>query len=271
MERRRGERGGGRTSRTPEEGRRAAPAPVERPRERTIKRVRVRPALTRDRARVLGLLRGLGLEAAFDQKEFWVAEHMGRLVGCARLKFLGDCYELASLAVRPSYQGRGVGALLVTTCLDQADSDVYCLTMDPEYFGRMGFREATASELPAELYKKLRSFCGEGAKALLHPGSQTRRALRLLREGTLKDLDTTRRALEKVRIAVPRRSHYRKAAEDFLSMARSYFSDAGHFYERGDLVRAFACVNYAHGWLDAGARLGLFDVDEDDRLFTLAE
>jgi hypothetical protein len=74
-----------------------------------------------------------------------------------------------------------------------------------------------------------------------------------------------------VRIAAPMRSHYRKAADDFLNMARSYFSDAKHFQASGDLVNAFAAVNYAHGWLDAGARLGLFDVGLDDKLFTLAE
>ncbi len=36
-------------------------------------------------------------------------------------------------------------------------------------------------------------------------------------------------------------------------------------------MNAFAAVNYAHGWLDAGARLGVFDVGADDRLFTLLE
>ncbi|MEM4728706.1 MAG: GNAT family N-acetyltransferase [Thermoplasmata archaeon] len=239
--------------------------------EGVLRRLRIRPALERDRRAVLALLGELGLERGFDQKEFWVAEHRGRVVGCARLKFLGDCYELASVAVRRSYQGRGVGTLLVSTCLEMADAEVYCLTRDPKYFERIGFREATASELPQELFKKLRDVCGKGTSALVHPGSAPRRTLRLLREGTARDMEITRRALEKVRIAVPRRSHYRKVAEDFLNMARSYFSDAGHFLEKGDLVRAFACVNYAHGWLDAGARLGLFDVDEDDRLFTLAE
>jgi hypothetical protein len=54
-------------------------------------------------------------------------------------------------------------------------------------------------------------------------------------------------------------------------MAKAYFEDAKHFRETGDFVNAFACVNYAHGWLDAGARLGLFDVGGDDRLFTLSE
>jgi hypothetical protein len=62
----------------------------------------------------------------------------------------------------------------------------------------------------------------------------------------------------------------RTLAEDFLDMAEAYYEDGEHFYAEGDLVSAFACVNYAHGWLDAGARLGLWDVEEDDQLFTLA-
>lgn len=52
-------------------------------------------------------------------------------------------------------------------------------------------------------------------------------------------------------------------------MAKAYYSDALHFYENDDYVSAFACVNYAHAWLDAGARIGLFDVGTDDNLFTL--
>lgn len=86
-----------------------------------------------------------------------------------------------------------------------------------------------------------------------------------------KYLDTTKRALEKLKVAAPPRSFNRKLAESFLEMAQSYYADAKHFKQKGDYVNAFACVNYAHGWLDAGARIGLFDVSEDDRLFTLYE
>lgn len=90
-------------------------------------------------------------------------------------------------------------------------------------------------------------------------------------EKVLKYLDTTRRALDKLIVAAPERSFNRRLAEDFLNMARSYYDDAVHFREQGDLVNAFASVNYAHGWLDCGARIGLFDVGGDDRLFTLYE
>jgi len=84
-------------------------------------------------------------------------------------------------------------------------------------------------------------------------------------------LGITKAAVDKLKIAAPERSFGRKMADDFLNMAVSYYNDAVHFREKGDLVNAFASVNYAHGWLDCGARIGLFDVGGDDRLFTLYE
>ncbi len=57
--------------------------------------------------------------------------------------------------------------------------------------------------------------------------------------------------------------------DDFLLMAVSYFNDAKHFaFEKKDFVLAFGALNYAHAWLDAGARIGLFKV-KDSRLFTV--
>jgi hypothetical protein len=53
-----------------------------------------------------------------------------------------------------------------------------------------------------------------------------------------------------------------------LGMARAYHSDAQHFLTSGQGDDAFAAVNYAHGWLDAGVRLGLLDGKGDWRLFT---
>jgi len=90
-------------------------------------------------------------------------------------------------------------------------------------------------------------------------------------EKLAKYLDTTKRALDKLRVAAPPRSFGKRLADDFLNMAISYYNDARHFREGGDYVNAFASVNYAHGWLDCGARIGLFDVGEDDKLFTLYE
>lgn len=84
-----------------------------------------------------------------------------------------------------------------------------------------------------------------------------------------KYFDITGRALKKVKIAKERKISWKSSAEDFFDMAQRYYDDARHFREKGDIVNAFACLNYAHGWLDAGARLGLFDVDHDSALFTV--
>ncbi len=58
-------------------------------------------------------------------------------------------------------------------------------------------------------------------------------------------------------------------AKDFISMAENYLSDAKHFRKKGDLLTALAAASYAHAWLDAGARLKLFKVDNSLGLFTV--
>ncbi len=76
----------------------------------------------------------------------------------------------------------------------------------------------------------------------------------------------TGKALETLEVAVHERSLLMAVANDFLTMAKSYFEDARYYYEKGDYVTAFAALNYAHGFIDAGVRLGVFK-GEDDRLF----
>jgi hypothetical protein len=61
----------------------------------------------------------------------------------------------------------------------------------------------------------------------------------------------------------------RKAeAEEVLDMASRYYEDAKWFEKKGNFVNAFAALNYAHGWLDCGARIGLFKV-KDSNLFVI--
>lgn len=88
-------------------------------------------------------------------------------------------------------------------------------------------------------------------------------------EKLAKYFDVSKRALAKVKLMDDAKINVKEAAKDFLDMAQRYFDDAKHFEEKGDIVNAFAALNYAHGWLDAGARIGLFDVDHDSELFTV--
>ncbi len=59
-----------------------------------------------------------------------------------------------------------------------------------------------------------------------------------------------------------------KYAKEIIEMVSNYLSDAKHFEKEKDFVNAFAALNYAHGWLDSGVRLDIFDV-HDDKLFTV--
>ena len=56
---------------------------------------------------------------------------------------------------------------------------------------------------------------------------------------------------------------------EFIDMIERYLKDAKYFQGKKDFVNSSAALNYAHGWLDAGARLGLFDVNHDNELFTV--
>jgi len=59
-----------------------------------------------------------------------------------------------------------------------------------------------------------------------------------------------------------------KEAKEIITMVECYLSDSKHFESKGDLVNSFGAIYYAHGWLDAGAMLKIFNVT-DNKLFTI--
>lgn len=91
-------------------------------------------------------------------------------------------------------------------------------------------------------------------------------------EKILNYLNRTEEAINIIKKGLPpKRSLLYDVAEDFLCMIECYFNDAKTFIEKGDYVNGFASLNYAYGWIDAGARLGIFNVGNDDIRFTLAK
>lgn len=82
-------------------------------------------------------------------------------------------------------------------------------------------------------------------------------------------LDITRRAREKATPLVENDSSEGQKLAVMLRMADDYASDATHFMNIGDFVRAFGAINYAHAWIDAGVKIGWLDGHGDDVLFTL--
>jgi len=89
---------------------------------------------------------------------------------------------------------------------------------------------------------------------------------KITKEKIEKYFKLTSTALEKAKKSIiPKKEDY---AKEIIDMVSNYLSDAKHFEKKEDLVNAFAALNYAHGWLDAGVRLDIFQV-KDDKLFTI--
>jgi len=91
----------------------------------------------------------------------------------------------------------------------------------------------------------------------------------LSQERLLHYLDVTKSAREKVSLIVELSAEDQKKADILLEMADAYIYDAGFFFEKGDYIRSFGAINYAHAWIDAGVKLKLLDGHNDDVLFTL--
>ncbi len=76
-------------------------------------------------------------------------------------------------------------------------------------------------------------------------------------------------ALDVATVAPPPESPLGNSAMEFETMAQAYLEDGRQFRENDDLVNALAAFSYGHAWLDAGARIGVFDVPTDGHLFTV--
>jgi len=76
----------------------------------------------------------------------------------------------------------------------------------------------------------------------------------------------TEKALKMVKKSIT--SGKEKEAKEIIEMVECYLSDSNHFEKNKDLVNAFGAVYYAHGWLDCGARLKIFNVT-DNTLFAV--
>lgn len=81
-----------------------------------------------------------------------------------------------------------------------------------------------------------------------------------------KYFEITEKALKEVKKNIIKgKENY---AKEIIDMVENYLSDAKHFKSKEDYVNCFAALNYAHGWIDSGVRLDIFDV-KDDKLFTV--
>jgi uncharacterized protein len=79
-----------------------------------------------------------------------------------------------------------------------------------------------------------------------------------LQEKTLRYRGLLKEAIADVQIVAASDARLDRMAEEYMTMAKSYYADGVHFLDTGDPVNALVCFSYGHAWLDAGVRLGVF-------------
>ena len=88
---------------------------------------------------------------------FTVAEVDGKVVGCCSLQIIwSDLAEIKSLAVDQASTGAGVGKMLVSWALEQAERlglpRVFAFTLKPDFFEKMGFEIIKKEALPMKVW-----------------------------------------------------------------------------------------------------------------------
>jgi amino-acid N-acetyltransferase len=92
-------------------------------------------------------------------REFMIAEVDGCLAGVGALHIVWDnLAEIRALAIKPEYQGSGIGKQLIVNLLEEARTlginRIFALTYQSEFFSKCGFREVSKDEMPHKVWKE---------------------------------------------------------------------------------------------------------------------
>ena len=105
-----------------------------------------------------GLMLPRSISSLYDHlRDFVVYEEAGAILGiCALHICWDDLAEIRSLAVAEERQKCGVGAMLVESCLDEANSleisQVFVLTYQAPFFRKFGFEDRDKQALPHKIW-----------------------------------------------------------------------------------------------------------------------
>ena len=113
----------------------------------------IRPARETESAQIKDLIHLVGINPMdLDWKRFVVAvNERDEMIGCGQLKHHGkDILELASLAVYPEQQGKGVGRAIIQDLLKDSPRPLYlmCESSVGPLYEKFGFREISYEEMP---------------------------------------------------------------------------------------------------------------------------
>lgn len=92
-------------------------------------------------------------------RDFYVCREDDKVLACAALHInWSELAEIKSVAVLEDYQGKNIGATLISACLDEAKElgipTLFCLTYKPGFFQKFGFNQVDKLELPQKVWSE---------------------------------------------------------------------------------------------------------------------
>lgn len=113
----------------------------------------IRSARETDAAQIRDLIHVVGINPmGLDWKRFVVAvDDRDEMLGCGQIKPHGrDILELASIAVHPEHQGKGIGRAIIEYLLQNSPRPLYlmCESSNGPLYEKFGFREISYNEMP---------------------------------------------------------------------------------------------------------------------------
>lgn len=120
----------------------------------------LRPAVDGDSDAIRRLIHAVGINpGGLRWQRFVLAvDEQGTMLGCGQLKpHSGGVIELASLAVQPDRQRRGIGTALILRLMEVGPRPLYlmCRTELGGYYERFGFQRLGVREMP-RYFKRIR-------------------------------------------------------------------------------------------------------------------
>lgn len=113
----------------------------------------IRPARETDTAYIRELIHRVGINPmGLDWKRFVVAvNNRDEMIGCGQLKPHGqEIIELASIAVQPEHQGKGVARAIIEHLLRDSPRPLYlmCQSSLGPFYAKFGFQGISYEEMP---------------------------------------------------------------------------------------------------------------------------
>lgn len=115
--------------------------------------IRIRPAMETEAVQIRDLIHLVGINPmGLDWKRFFVAVNdREEMLGCGQIKPHGhDVLDLASIAVYPEHQGKGIGRAIIEHLLKESPRPLYlmCESANGPLYEKFGFREIAYDEMP---------------------------------------------------------------------------------------------------------------------------